>query len=208
MTSMSSALSTIEFWNCLPHARMRDTSDDVVQAFDMLDIDRRVDVDPGGEQLFDIEITLGVTALRRVRVGELIDQDETRPPRQDGVDVHLRQDAALVDDVPPRDDLKAGKEFLGLLAAMGLDDAHHHVHALAVLGLGGEQHFIRFADARRGAQEDFQPPPVAIFGFAKQGLGRGPFVTRRYVHSRRLYLIKRRLRTFSACRGRGSTAEH
>ena len=36
--------------------------DDVVEAFDMLDIERRIDVDPGVEQFGDILPTLGVAA--------------------------------------------------------------------------------------------------------------------------------------------------
>ena len=43
----------------LPHAHAGDLGDDIVEAFDMLDVERGIDVDAGGEQLLDIEIALG-----------------------------------------------------------------------------------------------------------------------------------------------------
>jgi hypothetical protein len=46
----------------------------------MLNVERRIDVDPGGEQLLDIHVVLGMPALRRICMRELIDQNEARPP--------------------------------------------------------------------------------------------------------------------------------
>ncbi len=112
---------------------MGDLRDDVVQALDVLDIDRRVDVDAVVEQLLDVEIALGVAAAGRVGVGELVDQHDLRTPRDDGVEVHLLERAALVLDVPARDDLEPLQQSLGLLAAVGLDHADDDV--VAVLGL-------------------------------------------------------------------------
>ena len=59
----------------------------------MLDVERRVDVDAGGEQLLDIHVALGMPAARRVGVGQLVDQDELRRALQDGVEVHLVEPA-------------------------------------------------------------------------------------------------------------------
>ena len=55
----------------------------------MLDVERRIDVDAGGEQLLDILVALGVAAARRIGVGKLIDQHQFGPARQNGVDVHF-----------------------------------------------------------------------------------------------------------------------
>ena len=85
--------------DCLAHAGMRDPRDDIVEAFDMLDIERRIDVDAGGQQFLDIEIALRVAALGRIRMGEFVDQNELGMPRQNGVDIHLGQHPALVDDI-------------------------------------------------------------------------------------------------------------
>ena len=50
------------------HPDAGDLGDDVVQALDMLDVERREDIDAGGDQLLDIEIALGMAAARRVGV--------------------------------------------------------------------------------------------------------------------------------------------
>src|SRR5262249_34867919 len=58
------------------HAYPGDAGDDVVETLDMLNVERREDVDAGGDQLFDIEIALGMPASRRVGVGQLVDKYE------------------------------------------------------------------------------------------------------------------------------------
>ena len=82
-TSTSSAAVEDRVGHRLAHADAGDLGDHVVQALDVLDVDRRVDVDAGGEQLLDVEIALGMPAARRVGVGELVDQHELRPALQD-----------------------------------------------------------------------------------------------------------------------------
>ena len=49
----------------LAHAHARDLRDDVVQAFDVLDVDSGVDVDASVQQLFHIEVALRMAAARR-----------------------------------------------------------------------------------------------------------------------------------------------
>ena len=75
---------------------MRDLRDDVVQALDVLDIDRGVDVDAAAQQLLDVEIALGMAAAGRIGVGELVDQHDLRTAGDDGVEVHLLERLALV----------------------------------------------------------------------------------------------------------------
>ena len=77
------------------------SGDDVVQALDMLDIERREDIDAGGDQLLDIEVALGVPAAGGVGVGELVDENELRAALQDRVEIHLGQEVALVFDLLP-----------------------------------------------------------------------------------------------------------
>ncbi len=55
---------------------MGDLGDDIVQAFDMLDIDRGIDIDPGRQQFLDIEIAFGVAAAFGIGMGKLIDQGQ------------------------------------------------------------------------------------------------------------------------------------
>ena len=85
----------------LAHADPGDPGDDVVQALDVLDVERREDVDAGGDQLLDIEIALGMPAAGGVGVREFVDEHELRAALQDRVEIHLGQEMALVFDLLP-----------------------------------------------------------------------------------------------------------
>ena len=84
----------------LAHADVGDLRDDVVEAFDVLDIDRGVDVDAAAHQLFDVEIALGMAAAFGIGVGEFVDQHDLRPARDDRIEVHFLEHLALVFDAP------------------------------------------------------------------------------------------------------------
>src|SRR5262245_63544231 len=73
----------------LAHAHMRDLRDHVVKALDVLDIDGGINVDSVSEQLFDVEVALGMAAAGHVGVGELVDQHDLRMSGDDGIEVHL-----------------------------------------------------------------------------------------------------------------------
>ena len=139
----------------LAHADMRDLSDNVVQAFDVLNVDSGVDVDAAAQQLFDVEIALRMAAAGRVGVGELVDEHDLRPARNDGVEVHFLEPLALVLDAPARDDFEAFQQRFRFLAAMGLDDADDNVVAVLSPGASRLQHLVGLADARRRAHERF-----------------------------------------------------
>ena len=53
---------------------------------------------PGAEQLLDVLVALGVAAAGGVGVGQLVDQADGRPAREDGVEVHLAEGHAAVLD--------------------------------------------------------------------------------------------------------------
>ncbi len=80
----------------LAHADARDLRHDVVQALDMLDVERGVDVDAGGEQFLHVEIALGMPAARRVGMGEFVHQRDLRTALQERVQVHLVEDMAVI----------------------------------------------------------------------------------------------------------------
>ncbi len=99
-----------------------DLRDDVVQALEVLHVDRRVDVDPGLEQLADVLPALQVTRARGVGVGQLVDEDELRLAREGGVEVELLEgDGRDASELSP-----AGKSFepdeerAGVVATVGL----------------------------------------------------------------------------------------
>ena len=114
----------------LAHAHAGDLRDDVVQALEVLDVDRGVDVDAGVEQLLDVVPALRVPAAGRVRVRELVDQDQLGPAREDGVEVHLARAPGRGTAIDlARDDLEPVEQRLGLGAAVRLDDADDDVDA-------------------------------------------------------------------------------
>ena len=152
----------------LAHADMGERAHHVVQALDMLDVHRGHHVDARGEQFLDVLPALGVPAARRIRVREFVDQDDLRPPLEDGVDVHLGQRLTLVDELLARDHRQRRDERFGFLASVGFDDADDHV--LAGLALFGafEQHLVGFPDAGCGAEKDLQSATPLPFRFAEQ----------------------------------------
>ena len=147
----------------LAHADAGDLRDDVVEALDVLDVEGGIDVDAVGEELLDVEVALRVAAPRRVGVGELVDQRELRPARQEAVEVHLLERPALIVDALARQDGQAVEQRLGLLAAVGLDHADDDVDPVAQLGAGRLQHLVGLADAGGGADEDLQLADMLLF---------------------------------------------
>ena len=158
----------------LAHAHPRDLRDDVVQAFDVLDVDGGIDVDAAVQDLLHVEVALRMAAAGRVGVGEFVDQDDLRPAGEDGVEVHLLEPAALVLDAPARNDLETLEQRLGLLPAVGFDDADDDVVAVLLAGARRLQHFVGLADAGSGADEDAQLADAALLspGRFQQGVGR------------------------------------
>ena len=160
------------------HANMRDLGDNVVEALDMLDVDGGVDVDPVVEQLFDVEITLGMAAAWRVGMGKLVDQHDLRVAGDNGVEIHLLQPLPFVFQPLAGNDLEPLEQSLRLLSPMSFDDADHDIVAVLLPGAGLLQHLVSLADAGRGADEDFEAAGVTLFpaGRLEQGLRRRSLV--------------------------------
>ena len=159
----------------LADADVGDLRDDVVQALDVLDVDGGVDVDAVAQQLGDVEIALGMTTAGRVGVRQFVDQRQCRLAGDQRIDVHLLEHLPAMLDQAQRDAVEAGEQRPCLGAAMGLDHADHDVHAGFQSCVRALQHLIGLADARRGADENFQPADLVV-GAARgreQRLGRG-----------------------------------
>lgn len=148
--------------------------DRIVQALEMLDVDRRENVDPSRKQFFDILPAFGVPAAGDVGVREFVHQHESRFARQDRVEVHLMQGAAVIFDCARRHLLEVAEQRHGLLAAVGFDHAYHDITAAALQRTGLRKHLVGFAHPRRGAQEYLQlsaPFPPCLL---EQRIGVGP----------------------------------
>ena len=175
---MASARSRIESGTVSRTRTRGDLRDDVVEAFDVLNVERGVDVDAVVQQLFDVEVALGMAAARDIGVGEFVDQRELRAPREEGVEVHLLELTVLVLEAMAGDDFEALQQRLGLLAPMRLDHADDDVVAVLLSGARLLQHLIGLADAGGRAEEDLQPAQSASFFLrvGKEGVRRGALV--------------------------------
>ena len=83
-----------------------DPFDDIVERLEVLNVERRSDVDAGPEQVLDILPPLLVAAARHVGVGELVDEHALRSSGDDRVDVHLLERGVAVHHQLPRHDLE------------------------------------------------------------------------------------------------------
>ena len=149
-----------------------DALQDVVEALEMLDIQRRPHVDAGGEQLLHVLPALGVAAAGDVGVRQLIEQQQARLARQRLVEIELAEDLVDVDDRLARDELKAGKQRFRLAPPVRLDQTDDHVAAFRLRRVRRRQHGVGLADARRRTQENLQPSASALLGDGEDGVRR------------------------------------
>ncbi len=149
-----------------------DLPDDVVQRFQVLDVDGGDDVDPGGEQFLDVLPALGVPAAGDVGVRQLVHQDDGRAAGERGVEVHLLELGVPVGAVDPRQDLQAVQHALGVAPAVALDEPDHDVGPAFLSAPGLVQHPVGLADPGRGAEVHPQPA-AAVAGAGGEVAGHG-----------------------------------
>ena len=136
-----------------------DLFDDVIKRLDVLDVDRRDDIDPGVQQFLDILPALFVTRPGRVGVGQLVDQGDVGIAGEYPVEVHLGQlDAAMYDEVAG-DDLQPLSHGRGGCPAVGLDDGDDDVGPTLAQVLALVEHGVGLADARCRAEQHPQSSP-------------------------------------------------
>ncbi len=131
-----------------------DGGDDVAQRFEVLDVDRGDDVDPGVEELVDVLPALGVAGAGDVGVGELVDERDRGRARQDRVDVELLERGTAVVERAARDDLEPLQERGGGGPAVGLDEADHDVGAAPGAPVRLLERRERLPHARGGPEVD------------------------------------------------------
>ena len=83
----------------LVHRNAGDAADHVVQAFEVLHVERGVHIDACGQQLLDVLPALGVARARHVGVRQFVDQQQAGLARQCAVEVELGQLLAAVRDL-------------------------------------------------------------------------------------------------------------
>ena len=136
----------------------RDAADGVVQALEMLDIERRVHIDAGVQQFLDVLPALRVTGARHVAVRQFVDQDERRVQHQRVVQVEFRQGPATAGDLGGRHHRQALRLRGGFHPTVRLDHAGEHIDAGRTQRPTRAQHRIGLADASRRTEIDAQAP--------------------------------------------------
>ena len=124
-----------------------------LSALEVLDVHGGVDVDAGIEQLDDVLPALGVSQAERVRVRQLVDEDQRGVARERSVEVELAQRGPAIVDHPRGEDLESFEQRVGLGAAVRLDISHERVDSVGLLLARGLEHRVRLADSGGGAEE-------------------------------------------------------
>ncbi|MNI41835.1 hypothetical protein D3C73_960990 [compost metagenome] len=139
------------------HLHASDAADLIVEAFQMLDVDRGEHVDAGGEQFLDVLPTFGMTTAGRIAVGQFVHQHQFRLRGEQAIQVHFFEHHATVLRTHQWLLRQAAEQRFGFGAAMGFDDAGNDFHALAQLPVRRLQHGVGLADTGRGAEEHLEP---------------------------------------------------
>ena len=133
-----------------------DLGDDVVEALQVLHVDRRDDRDARVEQFLDVLPAFGVLAAGRVGVREFVDKHDLRLTPQHSFDVELRELFSAVRDVLGRHHFDARDQIGGFLATMRLYYRGDHIGAALHPAVRFAEHREGLADARRRTQVDAQ----------------------------------------------------
>ena len=187
ISSISSARSQDAVRQRFAHLDAGDALDDVVQALQVLDVERRVDVDAGGEDLVHVLPALEMPAAGRRWCGPA-----RRPARCSGGGrgwrrCPSRERAAAVVDVRRGNDLQAGEQRLRFLRPCVSTIADDHVDAFAPALLGRLPAWRRSCRRRgrrrgrssarrgvRGSPPRAAPPAMDVYDLRDQPSVRDP----------------------------------
>ena len=101
--------------------------DQIVQALQMLNVERADHVDAGIQQLEDVLIALTMPAARHIGVCELVDDRDLRLASEHRVEVHLLDRDRPIIDTEPRHVLQAFDERRRFGASVRLDESEDYV---------------------------------------------------------------------------------
>lgn len=142
--------------NCLAYLDARDALHHRHQAFNVLHIHGRKDIDVCIQQIHDVLVALGMLAALDVGVCKLIDQHYRRLAGEDRVHIHLFEGSAFVLDDTAGNRFQLGCEFRDAFAPVSLDKAEGDVFAAAVATDAFAQHVEGFPHARRIPEKQFK----------------------------------------------------
>ena len=116
--------------NRFPDGDARDLSNHVVEAFDVLDVQRSPNVDARSQKIIYILPALGMTRTFSIGVGKFIQQEHVGASGQGGVHVELPQLHATVVDLLDGQGFQAGQEGQSIGTRMRFDVADDDLPAL------------------------------------------------------------------------------
>ncbi len=154
----------------LAHRDPGNALDDVRQTFEMLDVECGPDIDTRLQHAIHVLVALRMDETRRIRVGELVDQQQLRPPRDGGIDVELHECAIAVRDCLAREYLESVEESRRLRTSVRFDDTHDHVNTLGLQRARGGQHGVGLADTGRHAEKNLELAARILRGKLEQCL--------------------------------------
>ncbi len=143
-------------------AGARNLRDQVVQAFEVLDVERRPDIDTGVTEFRNVLPALGVAwrrlAFDQVRVRQFVDQQDLGVTLQRDVEVEFLAHHAAIADRLQRQGFQRFEHALGFAPAVRLDVTDHDVGPRRPGRNRRLEHRVGLADPRRRSEEDTQPP--------------------------------------------------
>ena len=146
-----------------------DLLDYVVERLQVLDVDRRDDVNPRCQEQLYVLPPLLVSRPGHVGVRELVDQGHRGPAGQHRVEVHLGEAGPAVGDLAARNHLHTLEQLGGVLPAVGLRQPDDDVGATRGPAAPLLEHRVGLPNAGCGAQVDPKlaathgPCPLPVF---------------------------------------------
>ena len=158
-------------WHGLAHPHLGDFQHHIVEAFEVLDVQRRPHIDAGGEQFVDVLPALRMAAARNIGVRVFIDQQQAGAALERRVQIELLHDLIAIDDRQARQNVEAFELALGFAAAMRLDQPSDDIATTRLIGLRGCQHCESLPDAGSSAKKYLQMAAPFLAGERKKGVG-------------------------------------
>jgi hypothetical protein len=144
----------------------------------VLHVQRGVDVETGGQEILHVLPALLVATAGRVRMRQLVHEEQAGPAGQRGIQVEFEQGGGLVGDRAAGYLLKALEQPGRFGPAVRFDEADDHGEPLGLLQPGGLEHGKRLAHAGRRAEEYLEmSAPCARFlviDLRQERVGIGP----------------------------------
>ena len=138
------------------HLDAHDATHHIVEAFQVLHVERGPDIDAGSQQFLRILATLGMARTRHIAVRQLVQQQYLGMALQRGIEIELGQLPPLVGQMLARQLFQAMQLLLGLGPAMRFHQPHQHFMPCLAFALRSRQHGVGLAHAGVGAEVNAQ----------------------------------------------------